>query len=68
MDFIVETEGALVPVEAKVSATPRPGMAGGIRAFSRDFAKKVGPGYVVHSGDVTLPLGDGVTAIPFGLL
>jgi predicted AAA+ superfamily ATPase len=68
VDIVLETGGGLVPVEVKLSATPRPGMAGGIRAFRRDLGKKAGPGYVVHPGDVSLPPGDGVTAIPFATL
>ena len=68
VDIVVEAGGGLIPVEAKLSATPRPRMADGIRAFRRDLGKKAGPGYVVHPGDVSLPLGDGVTAIPFATL
>ena len=67
VDFIVETERGLVPVEVKTSATPRPAMGTAIRSFRKDMKGKAPPGYVIHPGDVTLPLGDGVTALPFGL-
>lgn len=66
VDFVVETAGRLVPVEVKLTATPRPGMASSIRTFREDFGKKAFPGYVVHPGDVRLPLGPNVTALPFG--
>jgi predicted AAA+ superfamily ATPase len=65
VDFIIETEGKLVPVEVKLSSTPRMAFADSIRTFQSDFAKKSLPGYVVHPGDLKLPLGSDVTAIPF---
>jgi hypothetical protein len=35
VDFVVETRGKLVPIEVKLSATPRPGMASAIKTFQR---------------------------------
>jgi hypothetical protein len=43
-------------------------MAEGIHALRRDLGNRVGPGYVVHTGEHLLPLGEGVTAVPFGSL
>ena len=60
--------GRLVPIEVKLSATPRPAMASGIRAFQRDLGSKVGAGYVIHPGDVRLPLGPQTIALPFSEL
>lgn len=68
VDIVVETGGRLVPIEVKLSATPRPAMASSIRAFREDFGDRAMPGYVVHPGDVRLPLGAGVTALPFAEL
>ncbi len=68
VDFVIETEGELIPVEAKLSATPRPAMAAGIGAFRRDLGDRAGDGYVIHPGEVRLPLGSGVMAVPFGEL
>ncbi len=65
VDLVLETAGRLLPIEAKLSATPRPSDASGIRRFRRDFGEAVGTGYVVHAGDVRLPLSPGVRAIPF---
>ena len=65
VDILVETDGKLVPIEVKLNATPRPAMAGGIKTFRKDFGAKVLPGYVVHPGSVRLPLGSGVTALPY---
>ena len=65
VDFVVESAGSLIPIEVKLSATPRPAMATAIRTFRRDLKSAAMPGYVVHPGDVRLPLGDGITALPF---
>ncbi len=65
VDIVVETEGKLIPVEVKLSATPRPAMASRIKAFQTDMGDKALKGYVVHPGNVTLPLGSEVTALPF---
>jgi predicted AAA+ superfamily ATPase len=68
VDIVVEAEGKVVPVEVKLSATPRPAMAAAIKRFQEDFGEKAGPGYVVHPGDIRLPLAPNVTALPFAEL
>ena len=68
VDFVVETSGGLVPIEVKLSATPRPTMAAAIRTFQGDMGSKAMDGYVVHPGDIRLPLGPNVTALPFANL
>ena len=68
VDILVETDGHIVPIEVKLSATPRPAMAKGIVTLREDLGERVLPGYVVHPGDIRLPLGPGVTALPFAEL
>jgi len=68
VDIVVEAAAKLVPIEVKLSATPRPAMASPVRTFQKDFGDKVLVGHVVHPGDITLPLGPGVTAMPFSKL
>jgi len=68
VDFVVDTGGKLVPIEVKLSSTPRPAMASAIQTFQKDFGDRAVPGYVIHPGDIVLPLGSGVTALPFGKL
>jgi hypothetical protein len=65
VDFVVQTSGQLIPIEAKPSATPNPAMAKNIRALRKDFPALITRGYVIHPGDVRLPLGQGVMAVPF---
>jgi predicted AAA+ superfamily ATPase len=65
VDIVVAAGAKLVPIEVKLSATPRPAMATAVQTFQKDFGDKAMAGYVVHPGDITLPLGPGVTALPF---
>jgi uncharacterized protein len=64
----VETEGKLVPPEVKLSSTPKPAMASAIHTFRQALGEKAAPDYVIHSGDIRLSLGNGVTVLPFGKL
>ncbi len=68
VDLVVEAGGRLIPIEVKLSATPHPGMASGIQAFRRELGEKAAPGFVVHPGDMRLPLGPEVTAYPYGAI
>jgi hypothetical protein len=68
VDLLIEDQGQLVALEVKLSATPRPENAAQILALREDLGSRVGRGYVVHPGDVELPLGNDVVATPFGAL
>jgi len=66
VDIVVSAAAALIPIEVKLSSTPRPVMADAIRVFQQSLGKKSAPGYVIHPGDARIPLGPGVAALPFG--
>jgi len=68
VDLVVEAGGKLIPIEAKLSATPRPAMASGIRAFQEDLRERAAPGFVIHPGEVRLPLAPKAVALPFAEL
>ncbi len=68
VDVVVETQAGLIPIEIKKSETPRPEMAKELLGFQRDLKKKALSGFVIHPGTVTLPLGQGVTALPLAAL
>lgn len=68
VDIVLEIEDKLLPIEVKSSATPRPGMTSGLKAFKDSYGDRVLPGYVIHTGDVRLPLAPGIQAIPFATL
>ena len=68
VDIVVESAGDLIPIEVKATSTPRPGMAAGIEVFRKTFADRAKAGYVIHTGDIRLPLAPGVKAVPFAEL
>lgn len=68
IDLIVDTGAALVPIEVKHGATPNRKMARGIETFRGDLGNRTAKGYVVHPGDVKLPLGPDALAWPFSML
>jgi predicted AAA+ superfamily ATPase len=68
VDIVVEVNDRLIPIEVKLSATPRPSMSDSIDAFRRDVGRKAARGYVVHPGGVRLPLSPDVLALPFAEL
>lgn len=68
VDFLVASGGRLVPLEAKLLATPKPAMAQALRTLQHDLAGQAGPGYVIHPGEISLPLAPNVIALPFAWL
>jgi len=78
VDFLVEHDSQLVPLEVKLSSTPRPRLATNIGRLMRDFGKSsktaapfprqpaaLSPGYIIHPGDANWPLGPHASALPF---
>ncbi|MEW6111770.1 MAG: ATP-binding protein [Thermodesulfobacteriota bacterium] len=65
VDIVVAEGGRLIPLEVKLSATPRPAMARNLTAFQKDLQDRAASGYVIHPGEVRLPLAPRVTALPF---
>jgi predicted AAA+ superfamily ATPase len=65
VDIVVDAGWQLVPVEVKLSSTPTLRMAAGIARLRKDLGERVATGYVVHLGDLRLPLGTGAVALPF---
>ncbi|HNT54204.1 MAG TPA: ATP-binding protein [Anaerolineaceae bacterium] len=64
VDLVIDTQNTLIPLEIKLSETPRPEMGKELIGFQRDFKTKARPGYVIHPGKMLLPLGEGVTTLP----
>ncbi|MDD2901680.1 MAG: ATP-binding protein [Syntrophales bacterium] len=65
VDIVVAEGGGLIPIEVKLSATPRPAMARNLTVFLKDLQDGATPGFIIHPGEVRLPLAPGVTALPF---
>jgi predicted AAA+ superfamily ATPase len=68
VDLVIDTQSGLIPIEIKLSETPRPEMAKEIRAFQQDFKENSLPGYVIYPGNMVLPLGQGVSSLPISSL
>lgn len=68
IDIIIEYSGKLIPIEVKLSSTPRISMASEIKIFQKDFKNRSAKGYIIHPGDIQLPLGSNVIALPFANL
>ncbi|MFZ5453755.1 MAG: ATP-binding protein [Thermodesulfobacteriota bacterium] len=68
VDIVVAEDRRLIPLEVKLSATPRPSMARNLTTFQKDLQDRAAPGYVIHPGEVRLPLAPGVTGLPFNEL
>jgi len=65
VDFLVMDRGRIVPIEVKLSATPRPAMARPIEGLQQGFGDRATHGYLVHPGGGALPLAATVTALGF---
>ena len=63
VDIVVAEGGRLIPLEVKLSATPRPAMARNLTAFQKDLQGLATPGYVIHPGEVRLPLAPAVVLL-----
>lgn len=68
VDFLVEHQTQLVALEVKSSSTPRPEMAQSIHSLKKDLGDSISKCYIIHTGDILLPMGEGVTALPFSEL
>jgi predicted AAA+ superfamily ATPase len=68
VDFIVELGDRLVPVEAKLTATPKRRHASGILRLQQLIGDAARPGFVACLVDRPVPLHEHVWAIPIGAL
>ncbi len=68
VDFLVEYNQQLIPIEVKLSATPNRRHARALEMLRLDLGTRLAPGYVVHPGEIELPLGPDATAIGIGSL
>ena len=64
VDFLLDDGRRLIPVEAKLTATPRPEHAQGIERFQALFGDRAGPGLLVCLCRERFPLTSSVEAVP----
>ncbi|MDI6731799.1 MAG: ATP-binding protein [Candidatus Margulisbacteria bacterium] len=65
VDFIIELNNKIVPIEVKITKTPTLLHAAPINTFCKLFQKEVNQGMVVCLSDTELPLANNIMAIPF---
>ena len=65
VDFVVESKDRLLAIEVKASATPRIRDIAGLRLFQAEYADRFAGGLLLHTGDVTQWLADGILAVPW---
>jgi predicted AAA+ superfamily ATPase len=66
VDFVIEDGAGLIPIEAKLTSTPRPQDAAAIETFHELFGDGARPGYLVCLCRERLPLSRNVEALPLG--
>ena len=66
VDFVAEIGSKLIPIEAKLTATPSTRDAAGIERFRTMFGDRVGQGLVVCLCREAVPRTPATSAVPFG--
>jgi uncharacterized protein len=64
MDIVVAEGGRLIPLEIKLSATPRASHGPPHQGLPMGSGGPCRPGYVIHPGEVRLPRRSGVASSP----
>ena len=65
VDFIVETQDRLLPIEVKATTRPRLGDARHLRTFNAEYAGQTRIGLLVYGGDTIEWLAPDVLAVPW---
>ena len=65
IDFVIEADDRLLPIEIKSSARPRLGDAGHLRAFQTEYGEQARAGLLLHAGQMLEWLGPRVLAAPW---
>ncbi len=64
VDFVIEHEGRVFPVEVKATARPRLDDVRSLVTFREEYGRRCGPGLLLHTGDELGWLANGVLACP----
>jgi predicted AAA+ superfamily ATPase len=65
VDFVVEAEGRLLPIEIKAAARPRLSDAAHLRSFRAEYGRKARAGLLLHTGSKLEWLAPDVLAAPW---
>ncbi|MCD4814523.1 ATP-binding protein [bacterium] len=64
VDFVIDINNRLIPIEVKASSTGYSKMADGILKFKELFPNKAQSGYISYYGSLKMPFGEIAEAIP----
>jgi predicted AAA+ superfamily ATPase len=65
VDFVVEWQGRLLPIEVKATANPGYNDARGLRAFLQEYGDTALGGLLLHGGGKVFWISQGVLAVPW---
>ena len=65
VDFVIETDDQLLPIEVKATTRPRLGDAVHLRTFRAQYTPQSRAGLLIHTGDTTEWLASDVLAVPW---
>ena len=65
VDFVLETDSRLLPIEVKAARSPGYADTRGIRAFRQEYAERCPGGLLLHGGEQTQWISDRVLAVPW---
>lgn len=65
VDFVIETDGRLLPIEVKATTRPRLSDTASLRAFRNEYGKKAHAGLLLHAGKTVEWLAADVLAAPW---
>jgi len=65
VDFVIETQGALVPVEVKATSHPTVADARHLRTFREEYGRRARSGLLLHTGTRVEWLAAGILATPW---
>jgi len=65
VDFVVERQGKVLGVEVKATANPGYNDAKGLRVFLEEYGQEAVGGVLLHTGDKTFWISEGVLAVPW---
>lgn len=65
VDFVIEYQNKLLPIEVKASSRPRLADARHLQSFRAEYGKAALPGLVLHTGTALHWLADGILAVPW---
>ena len=65
VDFVIEAGNRLLPIEVKAAANPGYADTRGLRAFREEYPELFAGGLLLHGGDRTQWMSDGILAVPW---